>query len=771
MPIRLSGLTSGLDTEAIVGALVSAYSYKKDKYTKAQTKLTWKQDAWKSLNSKVYNLYTEIGNMRYSSSYSAKKTTVSDTSKATAVASGTAINGTQTLSVNQLASTAYITGGYLENAKTGDATLGSLGIVSSNEKAKFNVTTAEGSKEIEVDSTTKLDTLVSKLNEAGLSANFDSKNQRLFISAQKSGSAGNFTLKAANNSGLNTLLKLGLMSSDDIDGLKQEETGDSKYAYRSVNFTYNIGSTEYNKSVTNNAEGFKTLLTNLRDAKQLTSKTLEERLQEIEDGDGTDEEKEAAKTKMQNKYETAESLLETHDKFLVYLDEKYGTAATTTTNEETGEVVTTPAQPVDWINMDDDAVAELASNVFASGTYDSSASAATEDEISRAINAVRDAYVNLSEAIAGEDTSKIAAAKTALNEVLSDSTNKKWADYVEQNFGGSPNTNYEEGEEYKKYLQFWTQSDNKKLVDDTFYQVDLAAGIAINNEEIDAIDTSRRAVKVEGLDAEIQLNGVTYTSDTNSVTVNGLTIEALGITEDPIFVSVQNDTDALYDKIKDFLTSYNNLINEMQKLYNADSAKDYEPLTDDEKAEMSETEIEKWEQKIKDALLRRDSTLSGLISTLTTSMLKSYDVNGSKWALSTLGIGTLGSLKAEKNENYAYHIDGDSEDSYTSGKADKLRAAIAEDADAVIDFMKQLTSDLYTNLDKKMKSTAVKSVYTVYNDKEMASEYSNYSSLIKQWTDRIKDQEDAYYKKFSQMESALAKLQSNSSSLTSMLGG
>ena len=57
MPIRLSGLASGLDTEAIVGALVSAYSYKKDKYVKAQTKLSWKQDAWKSLNSKVYGYH------------------------------------------------------------------------------------------------------------------------------------------------------------------------------------------------------------------------------------------------------------------------------------------------------------------------------------------------------------------------------------------------------------------------------------------------------------------------------------------------------------------------------------------------------------------------------------------------------------------------------------------------------------------------------------------------------------------------------------------
>ena len=54
MPIRITGLTSGLDTEAIISALVSSYNYKTNKYKKAQTKLSWKQDAWKSLNTKIY---------------------------------------------------------------------------------------------------------------------------------------------------------------------------------------------------------------------------------------------------------------------------------------------------------------------------------------------------------------------------------------------------------------------------------------------------------------------------------------------------------------------------------------------------------------------------------------------------------------------------------------------------------------------------------------------------------------------------------------------
>ena len=54
MAIRVSGLISGLDTDSIVQELVSAYSTKKEKYEKAQTKLEWKMDAWKTMNSKIY---------------------------------------------------------------------------------------------------------------------------------------------------------------------------------------------------------------------------------------------------------------------------------------------------------------------------------------------------------------------------------------------------------------------------------------------------------------------------------------------------------------------------------------------------------------------------------------------------------------------------------------------------------------------------------------------------------------------------------------------
>lgn len=737
MPIRLSGLASGLDTEAIVGALVSAYSYKKDKYVKAQTKLSWKQDAWKTLNSKVYSLYTSVGQMRYSSNYSVKKATVSDSTKATASASGTAINGTQSLKINTLARTAYVTGGELDSSVTGSTTLSSLGIKTGDAtgNAKISVRTGTSVTNIELDSTMTINQFVTKLKEAGVEANFDENNHRFFISSKTSGKAGDFSISASNTLGLTSLIKMGLLSDSEINSIKSTASGSEL-----VKKQYGV--------FVGTASGFASMLSSMKSYKEKISAADEI----INSDTATEEEKAAAqeeKETLENEYATEPSF-----KYLdEYLDEK-GIDITTYTDEQ---------------------IAELGETIYSNeAKYTESAAQATKEEITSAINAIRDANVNLAKANAmSEDTDEekaakevaIAEAKAEVDAAWSNETYAKWGTFIQDNFGAKDS---EDATGNYNYTKFWSQSDNLELTNTVFYRVDLAANIASNNVDL---TTSNTAKKVDGVDAEIELNGVTYTNNTNSITVNGLTIEAQAVTKDEITVNVSNDTDALYDKVKDFLSSYNTLMNEMQSLYNADSAKDYEPLTEDEKAEMSETEIEKWEQKIKDSLLRRDTQLSGIISAMTMSMMSTYEINGKTYAWSTFGVHTLGTLNAEKNEGYAYHIDGDSEDSYTSGNEEKLRAALAEDPDTVIEFLKQMTTGLYKSLDDKMKSTAVKSVYTVYNDKEMASEYSEYSSLIKTWTERVQDMEDAYYKKFSAMEKALATLQGNSSSISSLLGG
>ena len=284
----------------------------------------------------------------------------------------------------------------------------------------------------------------------------------------------------------------------------------------------------------------------------------------------------------------------------------------------------------------------------------------------------------------------------------------------------------------------------------------------------------------------IALNGVKYTNTTNDFAINGLNISVNGVTDDvadpdstdlsslndstAISINTTTDSQGIYDTVKDFLTEYNNIINEITKLYNADSAGSYEPLTDDEKDKMSDTEIEKWETKIKDSLLRRDSSLSSVMNTMMTSMSQPIEINGKSYSLSSFGIQTLGYLNAAENEQNAYHIDGDEDDENTSGNQDKLMAAITSDPDTVIEFMKQLSTNLYKSIDDQMQSNDLRSRYKIYNDKEMDKQYTNLTKTIKEWESKVSDKEDYYYKQFSNMETALAKLQSQTSSISSMLG-
>ena len=229
---------------------------------------------------------------------------------------------------------------------------------------------------------------------------------------------------------------------------------------------------------------------------------------------------------------------------------------------------------------------------------------------------------------------------------------------------------------------------------------------------------------------------------------------------------------------------------------------------------MSDTEVEEWEKKIKSALLRRDDTLDGIMSSMKNAMATSFyvykgaavtydsekkyykcngealkDASGSyvtsenalkswaaangvkRYSLSNFGIKTESYASLTKSDTrFSYHIDGDSDDSVSKNNTDVLMDMLNSDPDTVVGFMKQLTSNLYSAIDGKMKSVkGLSSAYTIYNDIEMAQEYSDYTDTIKKWEDKVSDMEDSYYKKFAAMESALSSLQSQSSSLSSLL--
>lgn len=284
------------------------------------------------------------------------------------------------------------------------------------------------------------------------------------------------------------------------------------------------------------------------------------------------------------------------------------------------------------------------------------------------------------------------------------------------------------------------------------------------------LTASSGSTRIKGSDAELVLNGATFKSNTNTFTINGSTYTVNRVVDEEISITTENDTSGIYDMVKDFFSEYNDVMNSMLGAYNADSAKGYEPLTDEQKEVMTETQIEEWETKIKDSLLRKDSTLSGVMTAMRNAMNQGIEIDGKTYYLSDFGIGTGSYFEVDEDERYAIHIDGNADDSYSAGKTDKLKAAIAADPELVTKFFTKLSQNLYDNMTDKMGSSEYSSMYKVYNDKKMKSDYDKYTKDIKNLEKKLSEAEDRYYKKFTAMEKAMAQLNSGANAIAGLFG-
>lgn len=761
MAIRLSGLTSGMDTDAIVQEMVKAYSMKTEKYEKASTKLTWKQDAWKALNTKIYSLYTSASNMRMSGAYTLRKVTVSDNTKATITANSDAVKGTQKLNILKTAQTGYITGGNLGEETTTKTTLKDLGYTGGD--TKIQVKKNDGSTEyIKITKDSTITDVVAGLKEAGLNASFDANNHRLFVSSKESGVANDFAISGQGLDGEAAVKALGL---------------DTALATTDKN-----GNTVFTGSAKAYEEAYNSFYVKAKAALGKDDLTVDEVKQYINDQIYQYDELTKQKNIQAARYERSKASYENLSAELATLEKKYdGVDVAARLSQLDGDAISqavTDAQSA--YDAQAATVATLEAELEAMDPADANY-ATKQAEVAAARMTLTNRQVDLDAANADktefdeltriqELPAEVEEAKTERENIESQMSALGLSSILAER--GEIKRN-EDGTQMKDENGHFVY-ENETIVDRVVYET---AVRAVKGNEImtDTTGTYKNgsATKIDATDAVIKLNGVEFTSTTNSFSINGLNINATAVTgdgdENAVQVSTSIDTQGIYDKIKDFLTEYNNVINELCKVYNAESAKDYEPLTDEEKEAMSDDQIEKWETKIKDSLLRRDGTVNSIMSAMVNSMAQSFEIDGQKVSLSTFGISTLGFLNAPKNEHYAFHIDGDEDDENTSGKKDKLMVAIEEDPDKVMEFMTQLTGKLYSAIDEKMKSTELSSAYKVYNDKEMDKELARYAEAITKWEDKVKDKEDYYYKQFSQMEVALSKLQNQTSSISGLL--
>lgn len=681
MTIRITGMNSGLDTEAIISELVSAQSYKKDKLVKAQTKLSWKQTAWKTLNSKIFSFHQKtLSAMRFSDAYKKKKTTVSNANIVSVVSSANAIDGVQSLKVNHLAKAGYLTGAEMKGAdgKKADYTsstklseIAGSGI-DDTDSLSFSVKVNGKTTDISLKGSATISNVVSELQKAGINANYDEKNQRIFLSSKSTGEDADFSLTASGGKGFEALTALGINVLDsstkkeyeyyrDLDPADKQKLIDDEVAKRTKRFEAAIESA--NKTIEDTKEQMDLFRAN--DANSALGLTENDDLESVANKKkALQEEKEEASKAVEG--ETAE--------------EKKAREAR---------------------------VADLNKQISGLSTYEG--------------------YLN-----------KIAGAELTIDDAND-----------------------------------WLATDNgvaaAKIVDDVTTALDNKIAAA-NNALSAGAAYSADAKRIEGRDAEIELNGAVFTSDSNTFAINELTITALQESDETVTLTTTTDYDGIYDTIKGFLKSYNELINEISTMYGADSADKYDPLTSEEKKAMSDDEIEDWEKKIKDSLLRNDSTLGSIKDVMSQFMQKGVEIGGKTYYLSSFGINTPGYFDSTYKDRYALHIDGDPDDEYSSQKDDKLKAMIAQDPELVSKFFQELTNNLHTEMRKMMGKTSLSSAMTFYNDVELKDEYDNYTSMISKQEEKIKAMEDKYYMKFSAMETALAKLSSKSSAIAGLLG-
>jgi len=706
MAMRLSGLMSGMDTESIIQQLVEAKKTKVDTTKKAQTKLSWKQDAWKALNTKLKNLQSKyLSNMRFSDAYSKKTTKVSNPNAVSVITGEDAVNGVQSLEIRRLAKTGYLTGDVVKAADGGKVTaMSKISDLITNPSGSISVSAGDKSVDIQINGNTTVSDVLTQLKNAGLNANFDENNQRFFVSSKESGAKNDFSITAVDQNGLKVLKALGLQESFSADsdkaGAAQKEYEEYAGFYVAGNRTETLKNMAdlINADVQSRTDGY---LAKYKTAVE-TKADAQKKIDEIND-----------------RYK--DKTLQSVEKYTKALEEKNQAIAD---KEKAMEAETDP----DKKRTLEDELVELKkeANEITMEKNDVQMLAAHQSTIATAEANMADAkqYVDITESVVDGETVYSAAATPKL----------------------------------------------KGEVEDRFY----AKAEFANQMVTDASLQQGGATKVNGQDAEIYLNGARFTSNTNTFAINGLTFTALNETKDgeQITVTTEQDTDGIYDMVKNFLKEYNAIINEMDKLYNADSAKGYEPLTSEEKEALSDSEVEEYEKKIKDALLRRDENLSSISSTLKSAMSGGIEVNGKTMYLYDFGIETLGYFEAADNEKYAYHIAGDPDDANTSGDPDILKGMIANDPDTVISFFTKLSQNLYGEMSEMSKSVdGYRSFGSFYDDKKMKSDYNDYTTKIKEQEQKLNDYEDKWYKKFAAMETALAKMQSSANAVTSLLGG
>lgn len=291
--------------------------------------------------------------------------------------------------------------------------------------------------------------------------------------------------------------------------------------------------------------------------------------------------------------------------------------------------------------------------------------------------------------------------------------------------------------------------------------------------------------KDEGQDAifSMKVNGQPLddiSRSSNTFDVDGMSVSLKGTftaTEaDAVSFTSSSDADKIVDTIKSMVEDYNAMVTEIKNAYSTmpqqkSNGNYYEPLTEEDKADMSESSIKAYEEKAKQGLLFADRDLSALYSQLTSAI----SMSGKDGAdLKSIGI----------TSNYSNGL------TTLSLNEEKLRSALETDPDKVRDvFSKSMASGSSSNglmqalkspLDMYSKTQGTKGILvqkagstlapsTLYKN-TLQNKLDDIDTQIEKWQDKMADQVDRYTSKFTALEKLISQMNSQSSALASFLG-
>lgn len=305
----------------------------------------------------------------------------------------------------------------------------------------------------------------------------------------------------------------------------------------------------------------------------------------------------------------------------------------------------------------------------------------------------------------------------------------------------------------------------------------------INISESDTSNTILTKLNLyiqNGNNADFIFNGVEIkNSSTNNVTVAGININLVGTNPgNPINLSVQTDTDTIYNSIKSFVDAYNDVITQINSKLTEERYYDYKPLTDAQKEQMKDSDITLWEQKARSGDLNGNSTLTSIYYSMRNAISGTViATDGTKMTLSSIGITT-----GQWYEGGKLYIDDT-----------KLKDAIQKNPQEVMDLFTRITEST-TDVNAKIGSSqndgiaarlyyivnnGINSItkeagggqYQLYDNSFLGQQINDLNQRMSDMQDHLNTLEQQYYNQFTQLEIYMAQMNSQSQWLSQQLSG